>query len=88
MGGGDAWKKIENWWKGQMYGWLPSGSAEILVAGLYHHFRAVEQRGRTWFQVPALDDSLDFQARSGYATQRGVLTFTIDKNGWSNLQIL
>ena len=88
MGGGDAWKKIENWWKGQMYGWLPSGSAEILVTGHYHHFRAVEQRGRTWFQVPALDDSLDFQARSGYATQRGVLTFTIDKNGWSNLQIL
>ena len=84
-GGGDSWAKIEKWWKGQMYGWLPSGSAHILVTGHYHHFRAVEQRGRLWLQSPALDDSLEFQARSGYATQRGVLTFTISKDGWSNV---
>ena len=88
MGAGDSWKKMETFWKGQMYGFEPIGSCQILNSGHYHHFRVVEQRGRAWFQAPALDDSLEFTARTGYATQRGVLTYTIDKNGWDNLAIL
>ena len=87
-GGGDIWTKIEKWWKGQMYGWLPSGSAEYLVTGHYHHFRAVEQLGRTWFQAPSLDQSNEFKARTGNATRNGTLSFTIDKHGWDNLKIL
>ncbi len=88
QGGGDIWSKIEKWWKGQMYGWLPAGLAEILVTGHYHHLRIVEQLGRTWFQAPSLDQSDEFKARTGNATRNGVLTFTLNKNGWDNIKIL
>ena len=87
-GGGDAWIKMEKFWKGQMYGWLPIGGASVLVSGHYHHLRVVEQKGRTWIQAPSLDQSNEFTARTGYATTQGVLTFTVDENGWDNLRIL
>ena len=87
-GGGDIWSKIEKWWKGQMYGWLPAGTCELLVTGHYHHLRIVEQLGRTWFQAPSLDQSLEFKARTGNMTRNGVLSFTVNENGWDNLKIL
>ena len=87
-GGGDIWSKIEKWWKGQMYGWLPAGMSEILVTGHYHHLRVVEQLGRTWFQAPSLDQSDEFKARTGNMTRNGVLSFTVNKDGWDNLKIL
>ena len=87
-GGGDAWLKMEKWWKGQMYGWLPAGSATILVSGRFHHLRVVEQKGRTWIQAPSLDCSDEFEARSGFGTKQGILTFTVSKGGWDNLRIL
>ena len=86
-GGGDPWAKIEKWWKGQMYGYLPAGYADILVTGHYHHFRSVEQ-DRAWFQTPSLDKSNEFKARTGMGTKNGVLTFTVDRNGWDNVKIL
>ena len=86
-GGGDPWAKIEKWWKGQMYGYLPAGTADILVSGHYHHFRSVEQ-DRAWFQVPSLDKSNEFKARTGMGTKNGVLSFTVDRNGWDNIKIL
>tara|TARA_R100000773_G_scaffold1994_1_gene2700 strand:- start:1612 stop:2808 length:1197 start_codon:yes stop_codon:yes gene_type:complete len=87
-GGGDIWSKIEKWWKGQMYGWLPAGMSEILVTGHYHHLRVVEQLGRTWFQAPSLDQSDEFKARTGNMTRNGVLSFTVNRDGWDNLKIL
>jgi hypothetical protein len=87
-GSGNAENKIENWWKGQMYGFLPAGECEILVSGHYHHFRAKQQGDRTWFQSPSLDKSIDFTARSGMWSHPGVLTFTINKKGWDNLRIV
>ena len=87
-GGGDTWTKIEKLWKGQMFGWKPLGSCEILFSGHYHHLRTVQQAGRTWFQAPSLDASFEFEERTGYGTDRGVLTLTINKNGWDNLKIL
>jgi hypothetical protein len=87
-GGGNAEAKIESWWKGQMYGFLPAGECEILVTGHYHHFRAKQQGDRTWFQSPSLDKSIDFTARSGMWSHPGVLTFTVNKKGWDNLRIV
>jgi len=87
-GSGNAENKIENWWKGQMYGFLPAAEAKVLVTGHYHHFRSKQQGDRTWFQSPSLDKSIDFTARTGMWSHPGVLTFTINKKGWDNLCIL
>ena len=80
--------KIENWWKGQMYGFLPSGEAEILVTGHYHHFRAKYQGDRAWFQSPSLDRSIDFTQRTGLWSHPAVLTFTVNEKGWANVELL
>jgi len=87
-GSGNPENKIENWWKGQMYGHLPAGNCEILITGHYHHFRGKQQGNRTWFQSPSLDKSIDFTERSGLWSHPGVLTFTVNKKGWDNLKIL
>jgi len=86
--GSNPENKIENWWKGQMYGFLPMSAVQILITGHYHHFRAKQQGDRTWFQSPSLDKSIDFTARSGLWSHPGVLTFTVNKKGWDNLKIL
>ena len=87
-GGSNPEIKIENWWKGQMYGFLPAGQCQILVTGHYHHFRSKQQGDRTWFQSPSLDKSIDFTARTGMWSHPGVLTFTVNAKGWDNLKIL
>ena len=87
-GSGDPTNKILNWWKGQMFGWLPPGEAEILISAHYHHFRSMQQGDRTWFQCPAIDKSIDFKARTGLWSHPGVLTLTVGKDGWDNLSIL
>jgi hypothetical protein len=86
--GGNPENKIENWWKGQMYGFLPAGDSKILVTAHYHHFRAKQQGDRTWFQCGSLDKSIDFTERTGLWSHPGVLTFTINAKGWDNLKIL
>jgi hypothetical protein len=58
------------------------------VTGHYHHLRVVEQLGRAWFQAPSLDQSDEFKARTGNMSRNGVLSFTVDKDGWDNLKIL
>ena len=83
-GSGNPENKIENWWKGQMYGWLPAGDAEILVTAHYHHLRMKQQGDRTWFQCPSIDASIDFTERTGLWSHPGVLTFTINDKGWDN----
>ena len=83
-GSGNPENKIENWWKGQMYGWLPAGYAEILVTAHYHHLRMKQQGDRTWFQCPSIDASIDFTERTGLWRHPGVLTFTINDKGWDN----
>jgi hypothetical protein len=87
-GSGNPENKIENWWKGQMYGHLPSGNAELLFTGHYHHFRSKQQGNRTWFQAPSLDKSIDFTQRTGMWSHPGVLTMTLNDKGWDNLKIL
>jgi hypothetical protein len=87
-GSGNPENKIESWWKGQMYGFLPAGECQILVTGHYHHFRSKQQGDRTWFQSPSLDKSIDFTQRTGMWSHPGVLTFTVNEKGWDNLKIL
>jgi hypothetical protein len=87
-GGGNAEAKIEKWWKGQMYGFLPPGDSEILVTAHYHHLRMKQQGDRTWFQAPSIDKSIDFTERTGLWSHPGVLTFTISDKGWDNYQPL
>lgn len=86
--GGNPEVKIEKWWKGQMYGFLPPSMSEILVTAHYHHFRAKQQGNRTWFQAPSIDKSIDFTERTGLWSHPGVLTFTVNKKGWDNLKIV
>ena len=83
-GSGNPENKIENWWKGQMYGGLPAGEAEILVTAHYHHLRMKQHGDRTWFQCPSIDASIDFTERTGLWSHPGVLTFTINDKGWDN----
>ena len=80
--------KIMKWWQGQMFGDFPVGDAEILITGHFHHPRMMQQGNRTWFQCPSIDASLDFTARTGMWSKPGVLTFTIDKDGWDNYKIV
>ena len=87
-GSGNAENKIENWWKGQMYGFQEAGECQLLITGHYHHFRAKQQGDRTWFQCPSLDKSIDFTARTGLWSHPGVLTLTVNKKGWDNLKVL
>ena len=87
-GGAGPEGKIMKWWQGQMFGWLPSGAAEILVTGHYHHPRLLRQGRRTWFQCPSIDASKDFTARTGLWNDPGVLCFTVNKNGWDNYKIV
>jgi len=82
--GGNPEAKIEAWWKGQMFGFLPSGDSEILVTAHYHHLRMKQQGDRTWFQAPSIDKSIDFTAQTGLWSHPGVLTFTISDKGWGN----
>ena len=87
-GGSGAEGKLMNWWKNQTMARLPAGTADYLVTGHYHHFRAVTERGRTWIQSPSLDTSTELEARMGLTTSHGILTFTISSNGIDNLRIL
>tara|TARA_R100000781_G_scaffold22172_4_gene16519 strand:- start:10311 stop:11495 length:1185 start_codon:yes stop_codon:yes gene_type:complete len=80
-GSGNAENKIEQWWKGQMYGWLPVGEASILITAHYHHFRAKNQGDRHWFQCPSLDKSIDFTQRTGLWSHPGVLTLLVNDRG-------
>jgi hypothetical protein len=93
FGGGDSWKKMETFWKGQMYGKSPLADCSILISGHYHHFRAVEQGAgkddmRLWLQCPSVDDSEELYARTGLKTKQGVLTLTVNEQGWDDLKIL
>jgi len=87
-GGSGPEGKIMKWWQGQMFGELPAGEADILITGHYHHPRMLQQGARTWFQCPSIDASIDFTARTGMWSKPGVLTFTIDKDGWDNYKIV
>tara|TARA_R100001082_G_C4362768_1_gene160233 strand:- start:1770 stop:2954 length:1185 start_codon:yes stop_codon:yes gene_type:complete len=87
-GGSNPEVKIENWWKGQMYGWLPVGEAEILITAHYHHPRFKQQGDRSWFQTSSLDKSIDFTERTGLWSHPSVTTLTVNDKGWDNYKLV
>ena len=85
--GGSVENKLMNWWKNQTFGKFHAGSSDILVTGHYHHHRELHD-GRTWIQVPSLDESTWFEQQAGKKTKQGVLTMVVDKNGHNNKEIV
>ena len=87
--GGTPAAKLGNWWSDKQKARHPVGDADVLVSGHYHHFVAVQDGPRTWFQCPALDGgSRWFEEAGGPATVTGTLTFAVDEDGWSDLAVL
>jgi UDP-2,3-diacylglucosamine pyrophosphatase LpxH len=65
------------------------GDADVLVTGHYHHLQIVQDGPRTWMQAPANDGgSRWYEETGGASTRAGTLTFTVDTDGWANVQIL
>lgn len=87
---------IPKWWAGQAHGGQPVGQAEILVTGHFHSFRTEAtgrdpwtKREKRWFQGPTLDNGSDwYRMTSGSDSDPGLLVFTVDANGWRNLEVL
>ncbi len=82
-------QKQQNWWKDHSFQMSPIGDAEILVTGHYHHLSVVDHGPRVHFQCPAMDGGSDWwENRGGGKSKSGILTFTIDEQGWDNLKVL
>lgn len=86
------------WWEGQQHGGQPVGSADILLAGHYHHLNVLPSgrnpyTGRSkWFlQAPTLDNGSDwFRNVAGDDSSPGLLVFDITDDGFdlSSLTVL
>ena len=87
---------IPRWWADQVHGGQPSYDADILLTGHFHHARMQPSgrsphtgRQRMWFQAPTLDNGSDwYRHRAGSDSDPGLMTFTVDADGWDNLKIL
>lgn len=87
---------IPQWWSGQVHGGQPLAAASILVTGHYHSFRTQSsgrdpwtKREKRWFQAPTLDNGSDwYRAKAGEDSDPGLLVFTVNEDGWSNLRVL
>jgi hypothetical protein len=89
--GPNAAQAVWNWWKEQSMGraFPAIADADILVTGHYHHFNCKEQEGRALFVCPSLTQVGEyFTDAYGVKTRIGTLTFTVDPDGWNNLNIL
>lgn len=88
-GTGNAQQKLKSWWSGQAFGEQGPGSAKILVSGHYHHFSVVEYGPKIHLQCPAMDGGSEwFQNNSGLQARPGTLTFRVDENGYSDIQVI
>lgn len=86
---GDVPKKMEAWWKSQMYGAQPIGDADLLVSAHYHHFRVARQGVKTHMMCPALCGRQDWWTNAtGLDSPPGTLSYTVSKFGWNNLEVL
>jgi hypothetical protein len=67
----------------------PIGDAEYLTTAHYHHLSVVDHGPRVHFQCPAMDGgSVWWENRGGGKSRSGILTYTIDGDGWDNLRVL
>ena len=81
--------KAFKWLKNQSLAKLPAGDCDILLSAHFHHESILSEHGVTHIQTPALDGgSLWVQNTLGLTTQPGITTFTVDRNGFGNYQVL
>jgi predicted phosphodiesterase len=89
LGSGDPQKKLDSWWRGQMFGDRPAGDADLLVSGHYHHFRVIQQGPKTHMMCPALcGDQAWFREGMGLTSPPGTLSYVLTGEGWSHLELL
>ena len=71
-------KDMGKWLHGQATGRTPVGSADVLLTGHFHHFRANQIGPRLWVQVPAMDGgSAWFRDKSGLESPTGIVSLVI-----------
>ena len=88
-GGANQEQKALNWWRGQMEGQHPIGTADMLISGHFHHLRVVQRGPRTWIQAPALDGGSEWWTnQTGLDSPPGTLTFTIRDGEWDHLRVV
>ena len=88
-GGGIPLNKARSWWQKKMAAKHPTGDADVLVYGHWHHLQVLQDGPRTIFGCPSNDGgSRWFEEQGGPTTACGTLTFVADKDGWHDLRIL
>jgi predicted phosphodiesterase len=88
-GSGLALNKAKTWWSGKMRAMHPTGDAQVLVYGHYHHLQVLQDGPRTILGCPSNDGgSRWFEERGGPTTACGTLTFVTDKDGWHDLRVI
>ncbi|MEI6598168.1 MAG: hypothetical protein WCL22_03910, partial [bacterium] len=71
-------KDMGKWLHGQATGRTAVGSADVLMTGHFHHFRADQIGPRLWIQVPAMDGgSAWFRDRSGLESPTGIVSLVV-----------
>jgi predicted phosphodiesterase len=81
MAHGHQSRDAAKWWQGQATGRTPIGSADILLTGHYHHFKAQQVGPRLWLQVPAMDGGSSwFKDRAGLESPTGIISLVVGEN--------
>lgn len=74
-------KDMGKWLHGQATGRTPVGSADVLITGHFHHFRADQIGPRLWIQVPAMDGgSAWFRDKSGLESPTGIVALVVGED--------
>lgn len=83
-------EKLGDWWAGQDHGRMPTWNADILLVGHHHSFRSYQSGDGRWvFVGPSSDPGSAWYANlTGQRAVAGMLTMTVEKGAWGNLQIL
>jgi len=81
MAHGHQAKDMGKWLHGQATGRTPVGSADVLLTGHFHHFRADQIGPRLWIQVPAMDGgSAWFRDKSGLESPTGIVSLVVGED--------
>lgn len=82
-------EKLADWLAGQALGRTPIGQADIAVFGHWHHLRIQTVGDDRWlFIAPTSDNGSSwFRNLTGNESAPGVLTFTVDSEGWGQLHV-
>lgn len=80
---------IQKWWTEQAFGNQPLASADVLLTGHFHSFRAQPMgrsqrtgKSRWWLQAPTLDNGSDwYRNLRGDDSDPGLMVFLVDEHG-------